>query len=60
MTIAAVPSMTRKGIIGVSVGVNNMTPPPAVPKVFKWQFGTDSVIGTWHPGIHVLLNLNFV
>jgi len=50
MTVAAVPSLKRKGVIGVSVGVNGMTPPPGTPTLFRWQYGKDSVLGTWHPG----------
>jgi len=40
----------KKGIGGISVGVNNMTPPPAVPSLFVWQYANDSVMATWHPG----------
>jgi hypothetical protein len=50
MTQAVIPSLVKKGVTGVTVGVNNMTPPPAVPQLFVWQFGMDSVLGTWHPG----------
>ena len=50
MTQACIPSLVKKSVIGVSVGVNGMTPPPNVSKLFKWDYGTDSVLGTWHPG----------
>jgi hypothetical protein len=53
LTQAAIPSLVKKGITGVSVGVNNMTPPPAVPQLFIWQYGDsadNSVMATWHPG----------
>ena len=50
MTHAVIPSLLKKGIIGVSVGVNPMTAPPAVPSVFRWRYGNDEIIATWHPG----------
>lgn len=50
ITQAAIPSLVKKGIRGISVGVNNMTPPPAVPRLFMWQYANDSIMATWHPG----------
>jgi len=50
MTQVAIPSLVKKGIKGISVGVNNMTPPPAVPSLFIWQYANESVLATWHPG----------
>jgi len=50
ITQASIPSLVKKGIKGVSVGVNNMTPPPAVPSMFIWQYANESVLATWHPG----------
>jgi hypothetical protein len=50
MTQAAIPHLVRQGVAGVSVGVNDMTPPPAVPSLFVWQYRDYSVLATWHPG----------
>jgi len=50
MTHASIPSLVKKGIKGISVGVNNLTPPPAVPRFFIWQYADESVMATWHPG----------
>ena len=50
ITQASIPSLVKKGIKGVSVGVNNMTPPPAVPSMFIWQYANESIMATWHPG----------
>lgn len=50
ITQASIPILVKKGIGGISVGVNNMTPPPAVPSLFVWQYANDSVMATWHPG----------
>ena len=50
MTQAAIPSMVRRGVGGVSIGVNNQTPPPVTPPLFLWKYGVDSVMGTIHPG----------
>lgn len=50
LTAAAIPVLARKGVKGVSVGVNPGSAPPAVPKIFKWEFGVDSVIALWHAG----------
>jgi len=50
ITHAAIPSLVKKGIKGISVGVNEMTPPPAVPSLFIWQYANDSIMATWHPG----------
>jgi len=50
MTQASIPSLVKKGIKGISVGVNDMSPPPAVPSLFIWQYDNASVMATWHPG----------
>ena len=53
MTQTVIPILARKGVTGVTVGVNNMTPPPAVhiPPVFRWRYGNDEVFATWHAGM---------
>jgi len=50
MTQASIPSLVKKGIKGISVGVNDRSPPPNVPSLFIWQFADDNVMATWHPG----------
>lgn len=50
MTQAVLPILTDLGIEAVSVGVNTVTAPPAVPPIFNWKFKNSSVIGIWHPG----------
>ncbi|XP_070532504.1 uncharacterized protein [Ptychodera flava] len=50
ITQAAIPTLVKHGIDAVSVGVNFMSSPPAVPNPFVWKYGNDSVIGMWHPG----------
>ena len=55
LTSAAIPHLVKSGVSGVSVGVNNMTPPPAVPNPFVWKYGDADVVGTWHKGIILTL-----
>ncbi|WAR01890.1 hypothetical protein MAR_008448 [Mya arenaria] len=51
MTIAVIPTLVKKNIKAVSVGVNDGTSPPAVPKIFTWKFDDEnSVIAMWHKG----------
>ncbi|ESO95330.1 hypothetical protein LOTGIDRAFT_160458 [Lottia gigantea] len=50
MTRALIPIFNNHGIEGVTVGVNSVSSPPAVPKIFKWVFQNSSVIAMWHPG----------
>ncbi len=50
MTQAIIPTLVKMGISAVSVGVNSMTPPPAVPNPFVWNYQGQSVIATWHKG----------
>ncbi|XP_071155642.1 uncharacterized protein [Mytilus edulis] len=50
MTQAIIPTLVKKGIQAVSVGVNPGTSPPAVPNLFRWQFEEKEVLGTWHAG----------
>ncbi|XP_071104844.1 uncharacterized protein [Haliotis cracherodii] len=49
MTQALLPLLVQHGIAAVSVGVNPMSAPPAVPKIFRWEFQGASVIGMWNP-----------
>ena len=50
MTQAVLPILTDLGVEAISVGVNTVTAPPAVPPIFNWKFMNSSVIGIWHPG----------
>ena len=50
MTQGILPTLTKMNVVAVSVGVNSMTSPPAVPNPFVWKYGQHSVIGTWHKG----------
>lgn len=51
MSQALIPLFEEMGVEAVSVGVNTVTSPPAVPPIFQWKFQNSSVIGLWHPGI---------
>ena len=53
MTQAVIPGLVRAGVSAVSVGVNDMTAPPAVPPVFSWSYHNYSVVAMWHPGIQL-------
>ncbi|XP_070532505.1 uncharacterized protein [Ptychodera flava] len=50
ITQATIPTLVKHGIEAVSVGVNSMSSPPAVPNPFVWKYGNDSVLAMWHPG----------
>ena len=50
LTIASIPTLRRHGVKGVSVGVNPGSAPPAVPKIFLWEYKSESVIALWHAG----------
>ena len=50
MTAAVIPYLVEAGIKGVTVGVNPGSAPPAVPSLFQWRYGTDSIIAMWHAG----------
>ncbi|XP_052061610.1 uncharacterized protein LOC127701658 [Mytilus californianus] len=50
MTQGIVPILEEEGVAAISVGVNTVTAPPAVPPIFRWKFQNSSVIGIWHPG----------
>lgn len=50
MSQALIPLFEEMGVEAVSVGVNTVTSPPAVPPIFRWMFKNSSVIGLWHPG----------
>lgn len=53
-TIGALPVLLNNQIVAISVGVNSMTPPPAVPALFVWQLPEQvedqSVLAHFHPG----------
>ena len=51
MTKAVIPTLLKKNIAAISVGVNDGTSPPAVPKIFTWKFDDDNeIIAMWNPG----------
>ena len=50
MTQAVIPLLVKKGIAGISVGVNPDTSPPVVPQLFRWRFEDSEVLATWHAG----------
>jgi hypothetical protein len=50
MTQGIIPILQEEGVAAISVGVNTVTAPPAVPPIFTWKFQNSSVIGIWHPG----------
>ena len=50
LTQASIPILIKKGITYLTVGVNGATPPPGVPKLFKWKYGKDSIVVNVHPG----------
>jgi hypothetical protein len=49
MTQAVIPTLVKQGIYGITVGVNGASAPPAVPKIFNWEFNGQRVIAMWHP-----------
>jgi hypothetical protein len=50
ITQAIMRNLVNGGVVGVSVGVNPFTPPPAVPKLFVWQYDGFEVLASWHAG----------
>ena len=50
MSQSVIPSLVKAGVGAVSVGVNDRTPPPAVPSLFRWGYQDQEVLATWHPG----------
>jgi len=51
LTGAAIPTFLQYGGINtVTVGVNPGSAPPDVPKLFRWEYNNQSVLGLWHPG----------
>ena len=53
MTAAVIPVLRRNNIKAVSVGVNPMSAPPAVPKLFQWKLHNESkdvMMAMWLPG----------
>ncbi|XP_041366373.1 uncharacterized protein LOC121381225 [Gigantopelta aegis] len=50
MTQSLLPIFQKHGIEAITVGVNGVTAPPEVPKIFRWVFQNVSLIGMWHPG----------
>eukprot|EP00698_Gefionella_okellyi_P007992 TRINITY_DN1960_c0_g1_i5.p1 TRINITY_DN1960_c0_g1~~TRINITY_DN1960_c0_g1_i5.p1 ORF type:complete len:711 (-),score=103.27 TRINITY_DN1960_c0_g1_i5:35-2167(-) len=52
MTRAVVPYLVAEGVEAITIGVNLVSAPPAVPDVFVWSdmASNTSVIGMLHPG----------
>lgn len=48
-TRAIIPILKKMGISALSIGVNGATAPAAVPPVFLWKNGNDSLITLYHP-----------
>ena len=58
MTKAVIPTLLKKDIVAVSVGVNDGTSPPAVPKIFTWKFDDENeIVAMWHPGNNKFVTL---
>lgn len=52
LTKAVIPTLLKKNIVAISVGVNDGTSPPDVPPIFNWKFDDEhSVIAMWIKGI---------
>eukprot|EP00026_Physarum_polycephalum_P003968 Phypoly_transcript_03985.p1 GENE.Phypoly_transcript_03985~~Phypoly_transcript_03985.p1 ORF type:complete len:714 (+),score=74.06 Phypoly_transcript_03985:89-2230(+) len=51
-TRSGIPVFVSQGINALTVGVNEASAPPAVPKIFVWQdpVSNQSIIAMWHPG----------
>ena len=52
LTRSMIPILLRNNITAVSIGVNDGSAPPAVPKIFRWK-DTQSgevILGLWNPG----------
>lgn len=52
LTASVIPILNKHGIKYLSVGVNQMSASPQVPKLFKWYYplNNSSVVAIWHPG----------
>lgn len=54
MTRAVLRHLAARGVRGISVGVNEASAPPVVPRLFRWRDGNASgaaeVYAMWHPG----------
>lgn len=48
-TKAVIPILKKLGISALSIGVNGATCPAAVPPVFLWKNGNESLITLYHP-----------
>ncbi|XP_053402120.1 uncharacterized protein LOC123550399 isoform X2 [Mercenaria mercenaria] len=48
-TQAVIPVLKKMGISALSIGVNGATCPAAVPPVFLWKNGNQSLITLYHP-----------
>ena len=51
MTRSIIPLLTSHGVQAITVGVNTVSMPPAVPSVFRWQdpISQTEVVAMWHP-----------
>ena len=55
--MAVIPTLLKKGIGGMSVGVNSGSSPPAVPKIFRWKFDENhEIVAMWHPGNDIVFH----
>ena len=60
MSVAVIPTLLKKGIGGVSVGVNSGSSPPAVPNIFRWRYDENNeVVAMWHPGKALVVYIFF-
>lgn len=65
MTKAVIPIMKKHNISAITVGVNPMTSPPAVPPhPFVWKLSPqdndeDGIIAFWHPGANFIIFLRY-
>ncbi|KAL4235485.1 hypothetical protein ACF0H5_007120 [Mactra antiquata] len=48
-TISMIPIFKKMGISALSIGVNQATTPAAVPNVFMWKNGNESILTFYHP-----------
>ena len=51
MTRSVIPLLVSNGVQAITVGVNTVSMPPAVPSVFRWQdpVSQTEVVAMWHP-----------
>ncbi|XP_064635221.1 uncharacterized protein LOC135492603 isoform X2 [Lineus longissimus] len=49
MTQAVIPVLVKQGIAAITVGVNAASSPPAVPRIFNWEYKGQRVLAMWHP-----------